>query len=410
MGLSCRARLAAVALFAALGCVPTFAAEAQQKPIRIGATLSLTGAYASATLNLHRSYQLCVKQTNERGGVLGRPLELLVHDDASDAAAAVRLYEKLIGQDKVDLVLGPYSSRIADAVADVTEKHKLPMVAPVAAATSIYRKGRRYIFSMFSSSGSQLEGLVDLAAKKGLKTLALIHVDDVGDWLVRQGTIELAKKKGLQVVLVESFPKETTDFTSLLARVRAVNPDVLCISTGFVEDGAAIIRQLKALNANPRMVGLTPGSGSGNMFYEVAGRDAEFAYASSVWLPELVEVRAGGLIPIARQYPGAREFVESWNREFPGATPHAPAYGACQVLGEAVKRAGSLDRAKIRDVISRMDYNTVFGPFRVDRDGVQIAHKGVLFQWQDGKRAIVWPEELAPNPPRFPTPPWSQRQ
>src|SRR5215831_5561408 len=132
MGLSCRARLAAVALFAALGCVPTFAAEAQQKPIRIGATLSLTGAYASATPNLHRGYQLCVKQTNERGGMLGRPLELLVYDDASDAATAVRLYEKLMGQDKVDLVLGPYSSRIADAVADVTEKHKLPMLAPVA--------------------------------------------------------------------------------------------------------------------------------------------------------------------------------------------------------------------------------------------------------------------------------------
>ena len=398
---------AVVLLLLALGWVFALDAEAQ-KPIRIGATLSQTGAYASATPNLHRGYQLCVKQTNERGGVLGRPLELLVYDDASDPAIALRLYGKLIGPDKVDLVLGPYSSRIADAVADVTEKHQLPMVAPVAAATSIYRKGRRYIFSMMSPTEPTLEGLVELAARKGLKTMALIHVDDVGDRLVRQGTIELARKKGLQVVLVESFPKETTGFSALLTRVRAANPDVLGISTGIVEDGAAIIRQLKVVNANPRMVGMTPGSG--NRLYEVAGRDAEFVYSASVWLAELVEVRAGGLIPVARQYPGAREFIESWSKEFPGTTPHAPAYGACQVLVEAVRRAGSLDGAKIRGVISKMDYNTVFGPFRVDGDGVQIAHKFVLFQWQDGKRAIVWPEELAPSQPRFPTPPWSQRQ
>ena len=84
-------------------------------------------------------------------------------------------------------------------------------------------------------------------------------------------------------------------------------------------------------------------------------------------------------------------------------------YGGCQILVEAVRRAGSLNSAKLRDAISKLDHNTVFGAFRVDRDGVQIAHKRVLFQWQDGKKVIVWPEELAPNQPRFPTPPWSQR-
>ena len=237
--------------------------------------------------------------------------------------------------------------------------------------------------------------------------MALINVDEVGDRLVRQGAIERATKKGLQMVLADAYPTGTTDFTAILTKVRAANPDVLGVSTGFVEDGVAIVRQLKALNVNPRMVGMTPGSG--NRLYEFVGRDAEFVYAASTWLPELVEVRAGGLIPIARQYPGAREFVESWNKEFPGTTPHAPAYGACQVLVEGVRRAGSLDGAKVRDVISKMDYNTVLGPFRVDRDGIQIAHKDVLFQWQDGKRAIVWPEELAPSQPRFPTPTWNQR-
>ena len=115
------------------------------------------------------------------------------------------------------------------------------------------------------------------------------------------------------------------------------------------------------------------------------------------------------MIPIARQYPGAREFVESSKKEFPGASPSAAGYGACQILVEAIKRAGSLDREKLRDAILKIDHNTVFGGFRVDRDGVQIGRKMLLFQWQDGKRVIVWPEELAANQPRFPTPPWSQR-
>ena len=87
----------------------------------------------------------------------------------------------------------------------------------------------------------------------------------------------------------------------------------------------------------------------------------------------------------------------------------ASGYGGCQILVEAIRRAGSLDSEKLRAAILKLDHNTVFGAFRVDRDGVQVAHKRLLFQWQDGKKVIVWPEELAANPPRFPTPPWSQR-
>ncbi len=174
----------------------------------------------------------------------------------------------------------------------------------------------------------------------------------------------------------------------------------------------AITRQMKELNMNPRMYAATIGPGQPK-FYEVLGRTAEFVYGPSQWEPEFVTIRAGGLIPIARQYPGAREFVEAHLRAYPGADlsyQTAAGYAGCQVLTEAVKRAGSLDREKIRDAILNLDFNTVFGAFKVDPDGLQIAHKMVTVQWQDGKRVIVWPDELAPGKPRFPTPPWSQRQ
>jgi branched-chain amino acid transport system substrate-binding protein len=407
--MSTAGKVFAVAVLVALASAVAPVTEAQP-PIRIGASLTQTGAVAAPGQGQLRGYQLCVKHMNEKGGVLGRKLDLVLYDDGSDPATAVRLYEKLITQDKVDLVLGPYSSPITDAVANVTEKHKMPMLAPSAAATSIYRKGRKFIFSMIPPSEVILEGLIDLAAKKGLKTVALINVDSLFGRAVIQGAIELAKKKGLQVVFVDAYPRGNTDFSTILTKVRAANPDVLGGATIF-EDAVAITRQMKALNVNPRMVGLTVGVDLPK-FYEVLGRDAEFVYGVSTWVPELVDLRAGGLIPIARQYPGAREFVESHRKEFPGAdlsSFSAAGYGGCQILVEAIRRAGSLDSGKLREAILKMDHNTVFGGFRVDRDGVQVGHKMVMFQWQDGKKVFVWPEELAPGKPRFPTPPWSQR-
>ena len=383
-------------------------AEAQP-PIRIGATLPQTGVYAAPGQNLRHGYQLCVKHMNDKGGVLGRKLELVQYDDGSDPATAVRLYEKLITQDKVDLVLGPFGSPITDAVANVTEKHKMPMMTH-AATPSIFKKGRKFVFTVLPPSEVNLEGLIDLAAKKGLKTLAIINEDNILAKAVAHGTMELAKKKGLQVVFTEAYPQGTTDFSAILPRLGALNPDVLAAAT-FFEDVVAITRQMKDLGVNPRMYGATVGVALPK-FYETLGRTAEFVYGSTPWEPELVTLRAGGLIPIARQYPGAREFVEAYRREFPGAdlsVQSAGGYAACQILVEATKRAGSLDGAKVRDRILRLDLNTVYGAFKVDQDGVQIAHKWLLFQWQDGQKVLVWPEELAPGKARFPTPPWNQR-
>jgi branched-chain amino acid transport system substrate-binding protein len=396
---------AAVTLLASL--VTT--GEAQQ-PIRIGASLSRTGSFAVLGQNQQRGYQLCVKHTNEKGGVLGRRIELAVEDDQSQAATAVRIYEKLITQDKVDAILGPYSSPITEAVADVNEKHKMPMVASGAATTSIFKKGRRFVFMIYSPSEVYLEGLIDMAAKRGLKTVAFLNEDTIFPKATVQGATELAKKKGLQVIFVEAYPKGHKDFSPILTKVRAANPDVLGAATYF-EDAVAITRQMKELNMNPKMYGVTVG-GDQPQFYQTIERSAEFVYGASQWEPELVTLRAGGLIPISRRYPGAREFVESHNKEYPGAplSYHTGGgYGGCQVLVEAIKRAGSLDGEKLRAAILKLDFNTVYGGFKVDQDGFQISHKMVMFQWQDGKKVIVWPEDLAPGKPRFPTPPWSQR-
>jgi branched-chain amino acid transport system substrate-binding protein len=398
-------KVLAVALLVALA--P--AAEAQP-PIRIGASASRTGAYAALGQKQLRGYQLCVKHTNEQGGALGRKLELVVEDDRSQAATAVGIYERFIAQHKVDLVLGPYGSPMTVPVADVTEKHRMPMVAPTIGTTSIFREGRRFIFMVFSPVEAYLEGFVELVARNGLKTVALIGEDAIFPQAAVRSASELAKKRGLRVVFTGAYHTGTKDFSAILTNVRATAPDALGAATYF-EDAVAITRRVKELDLNPRMYGATIGVGQPE-FQEQLGRIAEFVYGPSQWEPEFMTLRAGGLIPIARQYPGAREFIEAHHREYPGAdlSYHTAAgYAGCQVLTEAVKRAGSLDGEKVRDAILKLNFNTVFGAFKVDADGLQIAHKMVTIQWQDGKRVIVWPEELAQGKPRFPTPPWSQR-
>ncbi len=382
-----------------------------QAPIRIGASVSMTGQYTELGSTVHRGQQLCVKQANARGGVMGRQLQLIVEDDHSQAADAVAIYEKMIGTDKIDLVLAPYSSPITEAVANITEKNRKPMVASGAAATSIFKKGRKYIFMLLSPASAYLEGLVDIAAKRGLKTIAVLYEDTLFPKAIALGAVDFAKKRGMQVVVVEAYPKQTKDFSAILAKVKAANPDVVAGATYF-DDSIAIIRQMKTAGINPKMHAVTVG-GDLPKFHDMLGRDAEYVYGASQWLPELVTLRAGGLIPIARQYPGAKEFTQDYVKEFPGADlsyQTAQGFAACQVLLGAVRRAGSLDPDRIRDEILKFEGSTVYGAFKVDADGFQVAHKMVMFQWQDGKKVIVWPEELAADRPRFPTPAWHARR
>ncbi len=384
-----------LALLLWIGDLATLASA--QSPIKIGTSLSLTGTYAALGQNQHRGYQLCAKQVNEKGGVLGRKIEFVLYDDQSQPATGVRLYEKLITQDKVDAIMGPYSSAITEAVANVNEKYKMPMVAPMASTTSIFRKGRKFIFMVQSPAEVYLEGLIDVAAKRGLKTAAIINEDTLFPKATVQGTLELAKKKGLQVVFVEGYPKGNTDFSAIMTKIRAANPDVLGAATYF-DDAVAITRQMKELNVNPKMYGVTVG-GDLPKFYELLGKNAEYVYGATQWEVEL-------------PYPGSKEFNAAYKKEFPGADlsyHSAGGYAGCQILVEAIKRAGSLDGEKIREAILKMDTNTVYGGFKVDQDGFQISHKMVMFQWQEGKKVIVWPDELAMGKVRFPTPPWNQR-
>ncbi|TMQ15110.1 MAG: hypothetical protein E6K82_26100 [Candidatus Rokuibacteriota bacterium] len=362
---------------------------AAQGPIRIGASLSLTGTYAEPGRFQSEGYKLCEKDLNARGGLLGRKVEMVVYDDQSMPATGVRLYEKLITEDKVDAVMGPYSSAISEAVANVTEKYKKVMVAPLAATTSIFKKGRRYAFMMVSPAEVYLEGLVDIAAKRGYKTIAIINEDTLFPKSSAQGTEELARKAGLQVVFKEAYPKGNQDFSGLLTKLKASNPDVLAAATYF-DDAVAIARQMKELDVNPRMFAVTVG-GDIPRFQELLKQTAEYIYGSSQWEPTL-------------PYPGAKEFHDAYQKEFKHEPSYhaAAGYAGCVIYAEGVKKVGTLDADKVREALLALKTRTMFGDYQVDKDGAQIAHKTVLLQWQEGKRVVVWPDDLANGKPRFP--------
>ena len=370
---------------------------AAQTPIKIGASMSVTGTYAKPGTYQKQGYDVCIDELNAKGGLLGRKVELVIYDDQSTPATAVRLYEKLITEDKVDAVMGPYSSAVSEAVANVTEKYKKVMVAPLAATTSIFKKGRKYIFMIISPAEVYLEGLVDIAAKRGLKTVAIINEDTLFPKASAAGTAEAAKKKGMQVVLQEAYPKGNTDFSALLVKIKAANPDVIAAGTYF-DDAVAITRQMKELNVNPKMFGLTVG-GDLPEFHDLLKQNADYIYGSTQWDESL-------------PYPGQKEFLAAYKAKFKGQEPSyhtAAGYAGCLIYAEAVKKAGTLDADKVRDQLLKMEIRTAFGDYKIEPDGFQIAHKMVMLQWQDGKRIVVWPDDLSNGKPRYPTPEWSKR-
>ena len=369
-----------------------------QQPLRVGATMSLTGKQYSVQGGYGRDgYLLCEKHVNAQGGILGRPIQLVIYDDESDGKTATRLYEKLIVEDKVDAVLGPYGTAITEAVADVPEKHRKVMVAANAATSSIWEKGRRYLIMVLAPIDSAAVGLLDTAARQGLRTVAILNQDALLPKAVAKGTSEVAKQKGLEVITSEVYPDGTTDFAATLKKLKAAKPDVLVAASVRLDDLVAITRQMKEVDFNVRMLSSLP-YGLLPEYYKQLGKEAEFVYSATFWEAALPN-------------PGNQDFVAAYEKEFKRApaVQSANSYAGCQIFVEAVRRAGTTDSEKLREALLALKTKTILGDFAVDQRGFQVGQKAVTIQWQDGKQGVVWPDEVASAKMRFPTPPWSQR-
>jgi branched-chain amino acid transport system substrate-binding protein len=376
---------------------PAWAQRANNE-VLVGGAISQTGQYAEPAGRQVNSIKLWVDDVNGRGGLLGRKIKLILLDDKSDTQTAIKLYEKLITEDKVDVLLAPYSSGITEAVANVNERYKMPFVAYGAAASPIWEKGRKYIFNIVAVAEDYQKGAVFLAKQIGVKRLAIIGQDSLFPRQVGKGAKDWAKKAGIEVVLDENYPPKQTDFTALLQKIRAAGAEAV-ISNSYFADSTAQLRQMRELNIDFKMYSSTVGPGLPN-FAEQLGNTAEYVLGYSQWEP----------LPDILKHPGMKEYIEAYEKRF-GEKPnyHAGgAYGALQVTEAAIKQAGGFDSEKIRQALATIDVETVFGRYKVDARGMN-SHEGLTFQVLKGKRRVVWPEKWAETKAELPMPEWSKR-
>ena len=384
----------ALALTAAPFVEKGFAAD----KVTLGIAISQTGRYAEPAGRMVNSYNLYVDQMNAKGGWLGKKIDMIILDDKSDKQTSIKLYEKLITQDKVNLTMGPYSSGITDAVANVLERYKYPTLAPGAASGIIWKKGRKYLFDIIAVAQDYQKGALHIAKEIGVKRIAIIGEDSLFPRQSAEGAVDWAKKLGLKVVLNENYPRKQTDFTALLQKIKARRAEAL-ISNSYFADAAAQIRQLRELNINLKIFAGTVGPGLPK-FAKQLGNTAEYVLGFSQWEPK----------PEILKRPGMRAFIAAYKKRY-GVDPNYHAgqsYASMQVFGEAVKRAGSIDRDKVWRTMRTMSTTTIIGPWKVDDTNMN-NHEGLTFQILDGQRKIVWPKKISEVSYKLPMPKWKER-
>ena len=360
------------------------------EPVLIGASLSFSGDYRETSQMIHSSYRLWKKQINNRGGLLGRKVQLIILDDKSSVPLVTENYRKLLSEYHVDLVLSPYSTPLTLAASELTEEKGYVMIACAAAGEEIWDRGYRHVFGMYSLAKRYFIGFLDLLAREGFEDVSILHETNTFNIDAAEGAVRWAEKFGITVLEKRGFNPDTADFEQILQETEKKNPDGLIVCS-YPVAGYTILEKMNAMDYKPQAMAMTiipihPD------FADRAGPISENIFAPSQWEP--IE-----RIP----FPGTIQFIEDF-RAYTGQLPsyHATsAYAASSILEQAVETTNSLDHAQIRDYIITLDTVTVLGRFKVDYTGRQIGHNSILIQWQNGKKEIVYPSQMKTAEPRF---------
>jgi len=401
--------LGAAALAAALVDAPPARAQSQEATIVLGAAVSLTGKYSTNGQHTRNGYDLAVQRVNEMGGVEvgGRSyrLEVRYYDDESTPARGAQLAERLVNQDEVKFMLGPYSSGLTKAIAPVTEKYRIPMVEANGASRSLFTQGYRYLFAVLSTSEQYLSSAIDLAAEmaheegRAPSTLrvAMAFENDPFSQDVRAGVIEDAERHGMQVVVDDKLPPELNDMSATLTKVRALKPDILVVS-GHARGAALAIRQVSEMRVYAPMLALTHCDSA--QIIQKFGEAAEYAVCASQW--------DRSLSYRDQWFGSAEDFARLFEQTYGYAPPYQAAESAAAVLvyAGALQRAGALDPGKVRDALAATEMQTFYGNVKFDETGKNIAKPMVLYQVQDGEYKVVAPTRWADSEIIYPRPQW----
>ena len=352
--------------------------------ITLGSSISLTGKYATNGLHTQRGYDYAVKVINEAGGVKvgGKSYKLAVkyYDDESTPARGAQLAERLIQQDGVEYMLGPYSSGMTKAIAPVSEKFGVPMVEAEGASRSLFTQGYKYLFAVLSTSEQYLATAIEFAAEKSSDPksvkIALAFEGDPFSMDVRAGVMDKINEYGMKVIIDDQLPADLSDMSTTLTKVKAMKPDALIIS-GHSKGAATAARQIDEMKVNVPMIALT--------HCEAAKVQEKFPKTSNGFLCPTQWVET--LSKSDPMFGSAADWNAGFKADYPSYTsvPYqsAQASAAVYVFKEAFEAANSFDKDKLRDAISAVEMETFYGDIKFSAQGNNIA-KPMFMRQIDG--------------------------
>jgi branched-chain amino acid transport system substrate-binding protein len=357
--------------------------------ITIGTSLPLTGEFSQPGTAAQEGYQVWEKIVNEDGGLLGRQVELVIKDDASNQNTIVSDYNALISQDRVDLLLGTFSSLLNLPASAVAERNQMLYVEPAGGSPDMFNRGFKYLFFAQQATADK-QGLVFANWIAGLpedqrpKTAAYPTIDDPFAAPNVEGIREVLEAAGVETVYQETYAIDTKNFDTIVNAMKAANPD-LVVSGAVFEDGVGLIRSMLKLGFQPKWLYQTSAPSQADQFSEAVG-------------PENTEgiMYAVSHTPEAST-PGNEEFVQTYDEMFGGAPPEdaADAFAAAQVMQAAVEAVGSIDdQLALADWLRENTVDTILGDLQWNEDGSPIG-EFLIGQWQSGTSEIVLPTDAA---------------
>ena len=371
-------------------------------PVTIGISLPLTGDFSQPGGEAKRGYEVWRDMVNADGGLQGRQVKLKIVDDASNQDTVVADYTKLITQDKVDLVLGTFSSLLNFPASAVAEKNGYVFVEPAGGAPDMFTRGFEYLFfAQPATAPHQADVFVDyiksLPADTRPKTAAYPTQDDPFTRPVIESMQQQLEALGVKTVYSEVYPADTTNFQTIANTLKNKKPDLIAQGAVF-EDGVGLVRSLKQLGYTPKALFQTSAPSNAGQYSDGVGEaNTEGVFYTVSWHEEA-------------DTPKNPEFVKAYGDAYDGASPAedaADAFAAAETLQAAVEATKGFDNDKIKDWLHANEVQTILGPLSWNDKG-EPQGDFILAQWQSGKVEVVGPPDVATTDTIvYPKPPWS---
>lgn len=361
--------------------------------IKVGAPLALTGALADEGKKQETVWNMWLAKVNAVGGlnVGGKKMkvELVKYDYQTDGPRSAQLAEKLITDDKVDFLLAPFGSGHTKIVAAVAERYQTPIVACASSSESVFDQGLKNLFGTLSPNGGMTDAMVAFLKAKmpSLKRVAILGRDDVFPKSMAQGISAAAKKGGLEVVYDKLYAVGTMDHSAAVSAIKASNPDWVYV-TGYTQDLILVRKQMQDLGAKAPIVTMVTGPAY-KEFTDGLGALANGVTSSSWWHHE-TSYKGVGVWPTTADF--YKEFTAK-NKGDPDYV-HASCAAAAVVLGNAIERAGSIDKAKVRAALANTDIVTFYGPIKFSANGMNQVRDLPIIQVQNRVIKVLAPPDI----------------